>query len=96
MATAPQPILLAGLRTLHWALIHVRNATLSPTVDRKHINEVAEALHEIPAFLMDWEHSSLDELRLHLRRFDATRWPGPPDSVQFCDQRLLEYETNAT
>ena len=91
MALAPKPILLAGLETCHWAWVHVRNATLSPSVDGKHINEVAEALHEIPFFLMNWERTSLDDLRLHLRCFDARRWPGP-DFLQYFDQRLKEYE----
>ena len=92
MALAPQPILLAGLETCHWAWVHVRNATLSPSVDRKHINDVAEALHEIPFFLRSWEHTSLDELRMHLRGFDSKRWLGAPDFLQYFDQKLREYE----
>jgi hypothetical protein len=93
MALAPEPILFAGLDTCHWAWVHVRNATLSPAVDRRHINEVAEALHEIPFFLMSWEQTSLDELRLHLRGFDARRWPGAPNFLLYFDQKLKEYES---
>jgi hypothetical protein len=92
MAIAPQPILLAGLETCHWAWVHVRNATLSCSVDPKHINEVAEALHEIPFFLMSWERTSLEELRLHLRGFDSTRWPGP-NFLNYFDQKLRGYES---
>ena len=93
MALAPQPILLAGLDTCHKAWVHVRNATLSPDVDRKHINEVAEALHEIPFFLKSWEHTNLDELRLHLRYFLSGRWPGSPDFLHYFDQKLKEYDS---
>lgn len=84
MALAPKPILLAGLQTCHCAWVHVRNATLSLSVDRKFVNDIAEALHEIPFFLMNWERTSLDELRLHLRTFDVRRW-GAPDLLQFFD-----------
>jgi hypothetical protein len=91
MALAPKPILLAGLETCHSAWVHVRNATLSPTVDRNHVNHVAEALHSIPFFLMNWERTSLDELRLHLRCFDAKRWSGP-DFLEYFDQKLREFE----
>jgi len=61
------------------------------------INEVMEAIHEIPRMLIDWERHNLADIRLHLSVFLASRWPGAPDLVSYFDMRLREfgYDENA-
>ena len=49
-----------------------------------------EALHEIPDFLANWDRYDVEELRLHLRGFDHTRWIGSPNLVQIFDDQLRE------
>jgi hypothetical protein len=89
MNPAPEPILDAALLTLHRALVHARNLTCRPDTDTaKHVNDLMEALHEIPDFLAHWDLHDIDELRLHLRCFDHTRWPGAPNLVQLFDSTL--------
>jgi len=55
------------------------------------INEVMEAIHEIPRMLIDWERHNLADIRLHLSGFSASRWPGAPDLVSHFDKRLKEF-----
>jgi hypothetical protein len=91
MSAAPDPVLGAALLTLHRALVHLRNLTLNPdAITARHVNDLAEALHEIPDFLAHWEQHDLEELRLHLRCFDHTRYPGAPNLVQLFDSKLKE------
>ncbi len=76
MAVAPAPILKAGLQTLHFAMVCCRNWTLRDDVPMKMINNLMEAIHEVPEFLADWDRpgSGMDALLLHLSCFDAGRW----------------------
>jgi len=91
MKLPPQPILDAALLTLHRALIYTRNVTLHPDPSTsKQVNAIMEAFHEIPDFLAHWDNHNLDELRLHLRYFDQTRWIGAPDFAQVFEARLIE------
>jgi hypothetical protein len=87
------PVLEAGLFTVYWALCHARNITCQPGGDTaRQINELMEAIHSIPMFLMDWTHHDLDELRLHLSCFDHHQWPGAPDLVGVFEQKLAELD----
>ena len=91
MTLPPEPILDAALLALHRALIYTRNITLHPDASTpKQVNDLMEAFHEIPDFLVHWDKHDLDELRLHLRCFDHTRWIGAPDFVQVFETRLTE------
>jgi hypothetical protein len=91
MTPPPDPILDAALLTLHRALIHARNLTLHPDSSAlQQVNALMEAVHEIPEFLAHWDRHNLDELRMHLRCFDHTRWPGAPNFSQLFELRLNE------
>jgi hypothetical protein len=94
MQQAPQAVLAAALFTLHRALVHCRNVTLSPKIDRRQeVNEIMEAIHEVPDFLANWQLHDLKELRLHLSCFDSTKWVGAPNLVRLFDAKLQELES---
>jgi hypothetical protein len=97
MSVAPEPILRAGNDTVSWACIFCRNQSLASTVSVKMINDVMEAIHEVPWMLVDWEHHDLAEVRTHFAGFTASRWPGAPDLVSHFDRKLREfgYDENA-
>lgn len=100
MATAPEPILLAGLETIRWALVCCRNWTLRDDASTEQVNDLMEAIHEVPAMLMHWEAHDVDELRTHCGCFRADHWRhltggcalDVPDLVKWFDQRLSELE----
>ena len=79
MDIAPQPILRAGNDIVSWACIFCRNQTLHTGISVRMINDVMEAIHEVPRMLIDWEHRDVAEVRTHLGGFPASRWPGAPD-----------------
>jgi hypothetical protein len=75
------------------AFIYCRNITLSPEKDRrKEVNEIMEAIHEVPDFLKSWQLHDLKELRLHLSCFDSTKWVGSPNLLKIFDAKLQELE----
>lgn len=73
---APEPILRGALRVLHVAGYTTRNWTLSDEVSRKQINDLWEAIHEIPDLLKRWQPDAEDELRMYLKEYDD-KWPQP-------------------
>ncbi|HUE36208.1 MAG TPA: hypothetical protein VMO20_02360 [Candidatus Acidoferrum sp.] len=77
-ALAPEPILLAALRVLYVAAYTTRNWTLSEDVSRKQINDLWEAIHEIPDLIKQWRNDDecLRELRMYLKEYDR-RWASP-------------------
>ena len=85
---APEPILRAALRVLHFAACTTRNWTLSDEVSRRQINDLWEAIHEIPDLVKRWrgEEESLRELRMYLREY-RERWDYPNLEAIF-DQAL--------
>jgi hypothetical protein len=89
---APDPILRAGLDTVSWACIYARNQSLNESCNVKELNEVMEAVHEVPRILMSWSDTRLREVRTHLGCFSSTRYPGSPDLVAHFDKRLAENE----
>jgi hypothetical protein len=91
MSIAPEPILRAGNDTVAWACIFCRNQTLANTVSAKMINEVMEAIHEVPRMLVAWEHHNLAKVRVHFGCFQASRWPGAPDLLLHFDNKLNEF-----
>lgn len=91
MKTAPESILRAGNDTVSWACIWCRNQTLKPGASFKMINEVMEAIHEIPRMMLDWEHHDIKEVRIHLGCFDSSRWAGAPDLVAHLNNRQKDY-----
>jgi hypothetical protein len=75
---APEPILRGALRVLHVAAYTTRNWTLGDEISRKQINDLWEAIHEIPNLVKRWQgnEESLRELRMYLREYDG-RWSSP-------------------
>jgi hypothetical protein len=75
---APEPILRAALRVLHVAAFTTRNWTLSEDVSRRQINDLWEAIHEIPDLIKRWRNDEecLRELRRYLKEYDQ-RWASP-------------------
>ena len=62
MQLAPEPILNAVLYTVHLATVSCRNWTLFDGISREQINELMEAIHELPQMARNWDHHDLDEL----------------------------------
>ncbi len=91
MSLAPEPILRAGNDTVSWACIFCRNQTLRDGTPTKMINDVMEAIHEVPRMLIDWDRHNLEQLRTHLACFPASRWPGAPDLVSHFNRKLGEF-----
>jgi len=75
---APEPILRAALAVLHFAAVTTRNWTLADDISRKQINDLWEAIHEIPDLIKRWrgDEDSLRELRMYLQEYDR-RWSSP-------------------
>jgi len=87
---APEPILRAGLDTVSWACIYARNQSLSEGCNVKELNEVMEAIHEVPRMLMSWSDTRLREVRANLKCFSSERYAGSPDLVVYFNTRLSE------
>ncbi len=87
-ALAPEPILRASLRVLFVAAYTTRNWTLSEEVSRKQINDLWEAIHEIPDLIKRWrgDEEGLRELQMYFREY-RERWPSP-DLQGIFDQAL--------
>ena len=97
MQEAPKDVLAAALYTLHRALVHCRNITISPDEEsRRQVNEIMEATHEIPDFLANWHLHTLDEVRLQLSCFDSGKWIGAPNLTKLFDAKLREINDGKT
>jgi hypothetical protein len=75
---APEPILRASLKVLHIAAVYTRNWTLNDEVSRKQLNDLWEAIHEIPDLLTRWETTTNanEELLMYLKEYDE-KWDSP-------------------
>lgn len=91
MTLAPEPILRAALDTVGWACIFIRNQTIREGAPTKMINDVMEAIHEVPQLLTHWRPDSLATVRIHLDCFPASEWQDAPDLLAFFEQRLNDY-----
>ena len=99
MTIAPEPILKAALTTLHWATVLCRNWTLRPDVPVKMVNDLMEAIHEVPSILMHWnDQHSLEEILVQLSSFDERSWQQVdrdvfpvPNLTAFFRDRLQEF-----
>ena len=85
---APEPVLRAALRVLHVAAYTTRNWTLTEDISRKQINDLWEAIHEIPDLIKRWRDDAecMRELRMYLQEYDR-RWQTPKLEAVF-DQAL--------
>ena len=92
---APEPVMRAALDVLGHACVFVRNATLSPDVSAKMINDLMEAIHDIPFQLKTWDSERIDLLRLHLKCFDSGLYPGAPNFLDRFEMLLNSYNKEA-
>jgi hypothetical protein len=76
MALPPEKTLHGALRVLFIAAVYTRNWTLTDEVSRKQINDLWEAIHEIPDLLTRWRDDSEAELLLYLQEY-AEKWAEP-------------------
>jgi hypothetical protein len=91
MSLAPEPILRAGMDTVGWACIFIRNQTIREGAPLQMINDTMEAIHAVPQILTDWRPDALQEIRTHLECLPAARWLDAPDLVAFFEQRLRDH-----
>jgi hypothetical protein len=75
-ALAPEPILRAALQVVFVAAYTTRNWTLDDQVSRKQINDLWEALHEVPDLVTRWRDNAEKELLMYFEEYDA-KWPEP-------------------
>ena len=75
------------------AKMHLRDYVRDDDMDAsiKMINDLMEAIHDIPFQLKTWDDSRLDLLRLHLRCFDSTLYPGAPNFLNRFEMLLASY-----
>ena len=84
MNIAPEPILKAALMTLHWATVFARNWTCCPDVPVKMVNDLMDAIHDVPSILLHWnDEHSFDMLIMHLSCFDEPSWKKQVDETRF-------------
>jgi hypothetical protein len=94
-ALAPEPVMRAALDVLGHACVFVRNSTLSTDVSVKMINDLMEAIHGIPSQLKTWNNERIEALRIHLRCFDSTLYPGAPNLLNRFEILLASYNEEA-
>jgi hypothetical protein len=82
MKVPPSPILQATLDVLFISAVCTRNWTLSDEVSRKQINDLWEAIHEIPSLLTRWHEGAEEELLRYLEEYDG-KWPEPSLKVRY-------------
>ena len=78
-ALAPPEITRAALRVLHVAACTTRNWTLpGSAVTLKQINDLWEAIHEVPDVLTRWDHAKEreEEVESYFREYDK-KWKSP-------------------
>jgi len=76
MTLPPEGCLQGALRVLFVAAVYTRNWTGADEVTRKQINDLWEAIHEIPDLLTRWGDDSEAELLSYLREYNQ-RWNEP-------------------
>jgi len=73
---APEPILRAALYVVHVAAYTTRNWTRTDQVSRQQINDLWEALHEVPSLVTRWRPDAEAELLRYFDEYDR-KWPRP-------------------
>lgn len=76
MNLPPPNILKGALEVLFMCAYTTRNWTCGDEVTRQQINDLWEAVHEIPSLLSRWRPDAEDELLMYLREYDD-KWPSP-------------------
>jgi hypothetical protein len=76
MPLAPEPILRAALWVIHYAAVSTRNWTYADGWPRQQIDDLWEALHEVPSLLTRWRPDAEQELLTYLDEYDR-KWSAP-------------------
>jgi hypothetical protein len=84
---APEKQLRVGLRLLYRATTHCRNLALNAATPHKKIEDLMDAVHQIPEWLAQWERFSEQELLLFLGTYDD-KWSGPEDGFSLSQTYL--------
>jgi hypothetical protein len=84
MALPPDNILRGALHVLFISAVYTRNWTLADEVSRKQINDLWEAVHEIPDLLTRWRADAEDEILMYLREY-RERWSEPDLETAYRD-----------
>jgi hypothetical protein len=71
--------------------VYTRNWTLNEDVSRKQINDLWEALHEIPDLLTRWCDDSERELAMYLREYKE-KWTEPDLEAAYHDGLALPHQ----
>ncbi len=71
---APEPILRAALYVVHVAAYMTRNWTIREGVSRQQINDLWEAIHEVPILVTRWRPDAERELERYFDEYDR-KWP---------------------
>jgi hypothetical protein len=89
---APEDVTRGALRVLFVAAYTTRNWTLSENVTRKQINDLWEALHNVPDLLMRWDGTPRMEKELEGYFAEYTgKWKSP-DLVSMYKQYKKKHE----
>jgi hypothetical protein len=84
MTLPPDDVLRGALRVLFIGGVYTRNWTVSDEVPRKQINDLWEALHEVPDLLTRWREDAEGELLMYLREYQE-KWPEPDLEAAYRD-----------
>ena len=76
MELPPPKILKAALEVMFTCAYTTRNWTLDDSISRKQINDLWEAVHEIPSLLTRWRADAEAELLMYFDEYDS-KWPSP-------------------
>jgi hypothetical protein len=86
MELPPPSILKAALEVMFTCAYTTRNWTLDDSISRKQINDLWEAVHEIPSLLTRWRPDAEVELIRYLDEY-AKRWPAPDLKARYLQVR---------
>lgn len=86
MPLAPEKIMRAALNVIFVSGVFTRNWTLADEISRAQINDLWEAIHEIPDLLTRWQDGAEDELLKYLREYDS-KWPDLNLERRYIDRR---------
>ena len=85
---APDYVIEAVMDTLKWAMVYCRNYTLQEQVDIQQVNQLMDAIHEVPSILCRWPDGALEEIMVHLACFNHTKWNDAPDLVKYLENAI--------
>lgn len=84
MPLPPDDVLRGALHVLFIAGVYTRNWTLNDEVSRRQINDLWEALHEVPDLLTRWHDDSSQELERYLQEYKE-KWDEPDLEAAYRD-----------